>query len=57
MKRLLLFLLFVVAATSCSPQAALNDEAAKWQRQAQNVTIVRDDWGIAHVHGKRDGEV
>jgi acyl-homoserine-lactone acylase len=23
-----------------------------WKRQAQNVTIVRDDWGIAHVRGK-----
>jgi acyl-homoserine-lactone acylase len=25
-------------------------------REAQRVTIVRDDWGIAHVHGKTDAD-
>ncbi len=29
-------------------------EQARWQREAQAVTITRDDWGIAHVHGKTD---
>ena len=29
---------------------------ARWQRHAQNVTIVRDDWGIAHVFGKTDAD-
>ncbi|HEY9133475.1 MAG TPA: penicillin acylase family protein [Dyella sp.] len=32
------------------------DEAARWRTQAQAVTIVRDDWGIAHVHGKSDAD-
>lgn len=36
------------------PQAAT--EAARWQRESANVTIVRDDWGIAHVHGKTDAD-
>src|SRR5690242_19775677 len=27
-----------------------------WQREAQAVTITRDDWGIAHVHGKTDAD-
>src|SRR5882672_9881295 len=31
-------------------------DVARWQRQAQNVTIIRDDWGIAHVYGKTDGD-
>lgn len=26
------------------------------QAQARNVTIVRDDWGIPHVHGKTDAD-
>jgi len=26
------------------------------QAEAANVTIVRDDWGIAHVHGKTDAD-
>ena len=31
-------------------------EAARWEQQARNVTIVRDDWGIAHVTGKTDAD-
>ncbi|MGH7783836.1 MAG: penicillin acylase family protein, partial [Candidatus Binatia bacterium] len=31
-------------------------EMARWQAQARNVTIVRDDWGIAHVTGKTDAD-
>jgi acyl-homoserine-lactone acylase len=26
------------------------------EEQAQNVTIIRDDWGIAHVYGKTDAD-
>jgi len=31
-------------------------EVARWDRQARNVSIVRDDWGIAHVTGKTDAD-
>ncbi len=31
-------------------------DLARWQREAAAVTIVRDDWGIAHVHGKTDAD-
>ena len=31
-------------------------DIARWKREAQAVTIVRDDWGIAHVHGKRNAD-
>ncbi len=36
-------------------QAASADQA-RWQAQASAVTITRDDWGIAHVHGKTDAD-
>jgi len=36
--------------------AAATPEQARWQREAQAVTIIRDDWGIAHVHGKTDAD-
>ncbi len=39
-----------------SSPAKSADEAARLEREARNVTIVRDDWGIAHVHGKTDAE-
>jgi acyl-homoserine-lactone acylase len=31
-------------------------EMARWRKQAAHVTIVRDDWGIAHVTGKTDAD-
>src|SRR6478752_6105679 len=37
-----------------APAAA--DDMGRWQAQAARVTIVRDDWGIAHVHGKTDAD-
>jgi acyl-homoserine-lactone acylase len=35
---------------------AVSAEAARWEREAARVTITRDDWGIAHVHGKTDAD-
>ena len=31
-------------------------DVARWQHEAQAVTITRDDWGIPHVHGKTDAD-
>src|SRR5579872_5881387 len=31
-------------------------EAARWKQHAAAVTIIRDDWGIAHVYGKTDAD-
>jgi acyl-homoserine-lactone acylase len=59
MKSLFLLLALVITGASCSSHAApaaKNGDAAAWQRQAQAVTIIRDDWGIAHVHGKTDAD-
>ena len=39
-----------------SAQAANADEAARWRQEAQDTVITRDDWGIAHVHGKTDAD-
>jgi acyl-homoserine-lactone acylase len=41
---------------SSSPHAAPDTNVAGWQRQAQNITIVRDTWGIPHVYGKTDAD-
>jgi acyl-homoserine-lactone acylase len=32
------------------------DELARLKAEAAQVSIVRDDWGIAHVHGPRDAD-
>src|SRR2546430_1699146 len=31
-------------------------EQSRWQQRARHVEITRDDWGIAHVHGKTDAD-
>ncbi|MEP6834798.1 MAG: penicillin acylase family protein, partial [Gemmatimonas sp.] len=31
-------------------------ELARWQQQADGITIIRDDWGIAHVYGHTDAD-
>ncbi len=36
------------------PVAAHGAEYTRLQREAQGVTITRDDWGIPHVHGQTD---
>jgi len=46
----LLLALFAITA------AAQTSDLQHWQQRARNVTITRDDWGIAHVHGKTDAD-
>src|SRR6478736_984824 len=36
--------------------AASPPELARWRSEASRVDITRDDWGIAHVHGKSDAD-
>jgi len=54
MKKLALAALAALCAAPCVQ--AQSAEATRWERQAQNITIIRDDWGIAHVYGKTDAD-
>jgi acyl-homoserine lactone acylase PvdQ len=54
MKKFLL--IFAVASVCVIPQAQKNPDVARWEQQASNITIIRDDWGIAHVYGKTDAD-
>jgi len=52
-------ILGILVAAGCAgfiPQTVRAQDAARWARRAQNVTIIRDDWGIAHVYGKTDAD-
>src|SRR5450631_1078150 len=44
----------LLLATAISPAFAF--QAARLEQQARAVTIIRDDRGIAHVHGKTDAD-
>src|ERR1700693_2680624 len=47
-----LVLIFAAASAAFAFQGDRAAEAARWEKQARNITIVRDDWRIAHVYGK-----
>lgn len=52
------FTTLILASIACalaSPAAATGD-AARLKAEAAQVTIVRDNWGIAHIHGKTDAD-
>ncbi len=51
-----LFLLTILLLWIPAVYGAGGAEEAKWERQAKNVSIVRDDWGIAHITGKTDAD-
>jgi acyl-homoserine-lactone acylase len=53
MRALLLLPLLLAASPAVSQPKA---EAARWRAEAARVTIVRDDWGIAHVRGRTDAD-
>src|SRR5437588_12398514 len=43
-----------VASTPHAGQAGATPEMARSEQEAREVTIIRDNWGIAHVYGKTD---
>src|ERR1700741_3702731 len=55
-KKLVLAIFLAVASTSFAGQAGKSQEVKRWEQEARDVTILRDDWGIAHVYGKTDAD-
>ena len=53
---LLLAALFASSLAPVQASAAPASETARWSAHARDVTITRDDWGIAHVHGTTDAD-
>src|SRR2546423_6450060 len=57
MKKLVLVLVLVCGCAILPPASpAQSNELQRWEQQAHKITIVRDDWGIAHIHGKTDAD-
>ncbi|WP_340645475.1 penicillin acylase family protein [Phenylobacterium sp.] len=53
LRALALVALFAFAAPAA---AATATDSARWEKLAAGISIVRDDWGIAHVRGKTDAD-
>lgn len=50
------YLIVAAVLLAACATAPVSEEVARWEAQASNVTITRDDWGIAHIHGKTDAD-
>jgi len=49
--------LLLLATLACTGPGATGDtEIAAWEARSQNVTIIRDDWGIPHIYGETDAD-
>ena len=44
------------ACTAQTASQADSPELTAWKKRAEGVTIIRDDWGIAHVYAKTDAD-
>jgi acyl-homoserine lactone acylase PvdQ len=53
MKRLLIL---IVLPIQLFAQQFSKEEISRWEKQAQQVTIIRDNWGIPHIYGKTDAD-
>ena len=47
--------LVLITFIACSPETSY-PEVAQWAAQAENVTIIRDDYGVPHIYGKTDAD-
>lgn len=60
MKGSVLMVLAACAAPTASGQVtrgpAAPADVARWEAEAKGVTIIRDDWGVPHVHGNTDAD-
>ena len=52
-----LIVIAALTAVSCASQPDVNAEVAAWQKRADGITIIRDDWGVPHIYGKTDADV
>src|SRR5579863_5949671 len=46
----------MAAAAGPAATAPTAEEEARWHAHAASTSIARDDWGIAHVHGRSDAD-
>src|SRR5437762_4301225 len=51
-----LALVLAASLLSAAARQAPSPELVRWQREARDVTITRDTWGIPHIHGKSDAD-
>ncbi len=56
LKKIKIILFFLITCQQIFAQPFSKTEITKWQKQAQNVTIIRDNYGVPHIYGKTDAD-
>ena len=56
MKATIFLLFFVCVFQNIFSQSFSKEEMSRWEKQSNNVTIIRDNWGIPHIYGKTDAD-
>ena len=56
MRKCFVAIVFICGVLFCTTSSQAQNEIQRWQQHARNVSITRDTWGIAHVHGKTDAD-
>ena len=56
MKKALMISVLLGASPFCAAKSPKNADLARWEQRAKTITIIRDEWGIAHVYGKTDAD-
>jgi len=50
------FILLLLVPFQLNAQLFTKEEIVRWEKQAKQVTIIRDKWGIPHIYGKTDAD-
>jgi acyl-homoserine lactone acylase PvdQ len=56
MKSIVLIFLSVLLFMSCTSETKPLTESERWEKQAQTIEIIRDDYGVPHIYGKTDAD-
>ncbi len=56
MKKISILSLLIFCFLFITAQPLTPSQIAAWQKQAQQVTIIRDNYGIPHIYGKTDAD-
>lgn len=52
----IIYLLTFVLIMACKAENTKTPEVDKWEAQAANIEIIRDDYGVPHIYGKTDAD-
>ncbi len=55
-KNFVLLSALLLAFSACGPQTSSDPEVAAWEARADNIEIIRDDWGVPHIYAPTDAD-